>query len=104
MLAVNFWGPVHTTKAFLPHLVARPRAHLVNVSSMGAFLPVPGQTAYGASKAAVRLLTEGLHAELAGTSVSVTVVFPARPAPGSSRTPGCALRRSAARRRGAWRS
>jgi len=76
VLAVNFWGPVHTTRAFLPHLVARPRAHLVNVSSMGAFLPVPGQTAYGASKAAVRLLTEGLHAELAGTSVSVTVVFP----------------------------
>ena len=52
VMAVNFWGPVHTTKAFLPHLVARPRAHLVNVSSMGAFLPVPGQTAYGASKAA----------------------------------------------------
>ncbi|MDQ0375517.1 SDR family NAD(P)-dependent oxidoreductase [Cellulomonas humilata] len=76
VIAVNFWGPVHTTKAFLPHLVARPRAHVVNVSSMGAFLPVPGQTVYGASKAAVRLLTEGLHSELAGTTVSVTVVFP----------------------------
>ncbi|NUU19435.1 SDR family oxidoreductase [Cellulomonas humilata] len=76
VMAVNFWGPVHTTKAFLPHLVARPVAHLVNVSSIGGFLPVPGQTAYGASKAAVRLLTEGLHAELAGTSVAVTVVFP----------------------------
>ncbi|GEK23513.1 SDR family NAD(P)-dependent oxidoreductase [Cellulomonas xylanilytica] len=76
VMAVNFWGPVHTTKAFLPLLVARPRAHLVNVSSMGGFLPVPGQTAYGASKAALRLLTEGLHSELAGTSVSVTVVFP----------------------------
>ena len=76
VMAVNFWGLVHTTKAFLPHLVARPRAHLVNVSSMGAFLPVPGQTAYGASKAALQLLTEGLHAELADTSVSVTVVFP----------------------------
>ncbi|GEL99295.1 SDR family NAD(P)-dependent oxidoreductase [Cellulomonas terrae] len=76
VMDVNFWGPVHTVKAFLPHLLARPVAHLVNVSSMGGFLPVPGQTAYGASKAAVRLLTEGLHAELAGTSVSVTVVFP----------------------------
>jgi len=76
VMAVNFWGPVHTTKAFLPHLVARPTAHVVNVSSMGGFLPVPGQTAYGASKAAVTLLTEGLHAELAGTSVSVTVVVP----------------------------
>lgn len=43
---------------------------------MGAFIPVPGQTVYGASKAAVKLLSEGLHAELRGTSVRVTVVFP----------------------------
>ena len=76
VMAINFWGLVHTTKAFLPHLVARPRAHIVNVSSMGGFIPVPGQTVYGASKAAVKLLTEGLHSELAGTPVSVTVVFP----------------------------
>lgn len=76
VVAVNFWGPVHTTKAFLPHLVARPVAHVVNVSSVGGIVPVPGQTAYGASKAAVKLLTEALHAELVGTSVSVTVVVP----------------------------
>jgi short-subunit dehydrogenase len=37
---------------------------------------VPGQAAYGASKAAVKLLTEALFAELQGTNVSVTVVFP----------------------------
>jgi short-subunit dehydrogenase len=43
---------------------------------MGGFLPVPGQTIYGASKAAVKLLTEGLHAECRGTQVRVTVVFP----------------------------
>jgi short-subunit dehydrogenase len=43
---------------------------------MGGFLPVPGQTIYGASKAAVKLLTEGLHAECQGTNVHVTVVFP----------------------------
>lgn len=76
VLAVNFWGVVHTVKAFLPHLKTRPQACLVNVSSMGGFVPVPGQTAYGASKAAVKLLTEGLYAELRGTSVAVTVVFP----------------------------
>ena len=40
------------------------------------FLPVPGQTIYGASKAAVKLLTEGLNSEMKGTSVHVTVVFP----------------------------
>jgi short-subunit dehydrogenase len=43
---------------------------------MGGFLPVPGQTAYGASKAAVKLFTEGLHSELLPTSVHVTAVFP----------------------------
>ena len=76
VLAVNLWGVVHTCKAFLPHLVARREACIVNVSSMGAFAPVPGQTMYGASKAAVKLLTEGLYAELRGTTVDVTVVFP----------------------------
>lgn len=43
---------------------------------MGGFLPVPGQTIYGASKAAVKLFTEGLSAELKDTSVHVTVIFP----------------------------
>lgn len=76
VMAVNFWGVVNMSKAFLPTLLARPQASLVNVSSMGALLPVPGQSAYGASKAAVKLLTEGMYAELRGTSVAVTVVFP----------------------------
>lgn len=76
VLAVNLWGVIHTTKAFLPLLIARPEASVVNVSSMGGFVPVPGQTVYGASKAAVKLLTEGLYAELRGTRVAVTVVFP----------------------------
>ncbi|GEN79521.1 SDR family NAD(P)-dependent oxidoreductase [Actinotalea fermentans] len=76
VMNVNFWGLAYVTKTFLPHLVRRPAAHIVNVSSMGGFLPVPGQTVYGASKAAVKLLTEGLHSELVGTPVSVTVVFP----------------------------
>ena len=76
VMAVNFWGVVHTVKAFLPHLVTRPQACVVNVSSMGAFAPVPGQAVYGASKAAVMLLTEGLWAEQRGTSVAVTCVFP----------------------------
>jgi short-subunit dehydrogenase len=76
VFAVNWWGTLYLTKAFLPVLLARPEGHIVNVSSMGGFLPVPGQTIYGASKAAVKLLTEGLHAECRGTNVHVTVVFP----------------------------
>jgi short-subunit dehydrogenase len=43
---------------------------------MGGFLPVPGQSIYGASKAAVKLMTEGLNSELLDTNVRVTVVFP----------------------------
>jgi short-subunit dehydrogenase len=73
---VNFYGTLYMTKTFLPILLKRPEAHIVNVSSMGGYLPVPGQTLYGASKAAVKLFTEGLNSELLGTSVRVTVVFP----------------------------
>ncbi|KPM46741.1 SDR family NAD(P)-dependent oxidoreductase [Jiulongibacter sediminis] len=76
VMNVNFYGPVYFIKAFLPHLLKRPEGHLVNISSMGGFLPVPGQTIYGASKAAIKLLTEGLYSELAKTNVKVTVVFP----------------------------
>lgn len=76
VMNVNFWGTVNTVKTFLPALTARPEASLVNVSSMGALVPFPGQSAYGASKASVKLFTEGLYAELRGTKVAVTVVFP----------------------------
>lgn len=76
VLAVNLDGVIAMTKAFLPYLLERPEAHIVNVSSMGGFLPVPGQTVYGASKAAVKLFTEGLHSELRDGPVRVTVVFP----------------------------
>ena len=76
VMNVNWFGTLYMVKAFLPHLLTRPQAHIVNISSMGGFLPVPGQTIYGASKAAVKLLTEGLHSELADTNVKVTVVFP----------------------------
>lgn len=76
VMAVNFYGTLYLIKAFLPLLLARPEAHIANVSSMGGFVPVPGQTLYGAAKAAVKLLTEGLYAELKDTHVEVTVVFP----------------------------
>ncbi len=76
VFAVNWWGTLHLNKTFLPQLLARPEGYIVNVVSMGGFLPVPGQTIYGASKAAVKLLTEGLHSECAGTNVHVTAVFP----------------------------
>lgn len=76
VMQVNFYGSVAVVKAFLPHLLARPEAHIVNISSMGGFLPVPGQSIYGASKAAIKLFSEGLYAELKETAVRVSVVFP----------------------------
>jgi len=76
VLDVNFMGTLHMVRAFLPVLRGRPEAHIANVSSMGGFFPFPGQTVYGASKAAVKLLTEGLYAELADTQVHVTLIYP----------------------------
>jgi len=76
VMAVNFFGPTNLIKAFLPGLLTRNEAHLANVSSMGSYAPVPGQTLYGASKAAINLLSEGLRSELKGTNVAVTVIYP----------------------------
>lgn len=76
VMNINYFGAIYMTKAFLPYLLQRPEAHIVNISSMGGFLPVPGQTIYGSSKAAIKLFTEGLNSELRDTQVRVTVVFP----------------------------
>ena len=73
---INFFGTIRLIRAFLPHLFTRPEAHIVNISSMGGFMPFPGQAVYGASKAAVKILSESLISELAATQVRVTVVFP----------------------------
>lgn len=73
---VNFYGVLYLTKALLPHLLSRPEASITNISSMGGFLPVPGQSIYGATKAGIKLMTEALSAELLDTNVHVCVVFP----------------------------
>lgn len=76
VMNINFYGLIYMTRVFLPFLLQRPEAHIVNVSSMGGFLPVPGQTIYGASKAAVKLFSEGLKSELMDTRVGVTIAYP----------------------------
>ena len=76
VMSVNFFGPLNLIKAFLPGLLSRPEAHILNVSSMGSYAPVPGQTLYGASKAALNMLTEGLRSELKETNVNMTLVWP----------------------------
>lgn len=91
VMNVNFWGLLHMVKTFLPELLARPEGHIVNVASMGAYAPVPGQSVYGASKAAVKLLSEGLYAELLDTNVGVTVVFPGATATNIAGNSGIAM-------------
>ena len=76
LLGVNLWGVWHGCRAFLPHLRRHREAHVVNVASAFALLAPPGKSAYAASKAAVRALTESLRAELRGSGVGVTLLVP----------------------------
>jgi NAD(P)-dependent dehydrogenase (short-subunit alcohol dehydrogenase family) len=76
LMNINFWGVIHGTRAFLPQLLARPEAHVVNISSVFGIIAVPTQSAYNASKFAVRGFTESLRQELATSKVRVTCVHP----------------------------
>ena len=73
---INVMGVVLGCHHFLPHLLEAEEAHIVNLSSMVAFVGLPRNALYSLTKGAVRSFTEGLRAELAGTSVGVTAVFP----------------------------
>lgn len=77
VMNVNFYGTLNLTRLFLNELIANPNGgYIVNVSSMGGFFSFPGQSIYSASKAAVKMFTEGLYSELSDTSVRVMVVMP----------------------------
>lgn len=76
LFGINFRGVVRMTRAFLPLLKASDEARLVNLSSVFGLIAPPGQTAYAASKFAVRGFSEALRHELKGTRVGVTVVHP----------------------------
>jgi short-subunit dehydrogenase len=78
LMNINFWGVVHGTRVFLPQLSSRPAAHIVNISSIFGIIAPPGQTAYCASKFAVRGFSEALRHELklAFSPVKLSVVHP----------------------------
>jgi short-subunit dehydrogenase len=78
LMNINFWGVVHGTRAFLPHLATQREAHIVNVSSIFGIVAPPGQTAYAAAKFAVRGFSESLRHELAiaASPVRLSVVHP----------------------------
>lgn len=76
LFEINFWGVVRMTRAFLPMLKASGDARVVNLSSIYGVVAPPEQTAYSASKFAVRGFSEALRHELEGSGVGVTVVHP----------------------------
>lgn len=76
MMAINFWGTVYGTKIFLPIFQKEKLAHITNISSVFGFIAPPGQSAYCASKFAVRGFTECLRHELEDSNVLVSVVHP----------------------------
>jgi NAD(P)-dependent dehydrogenase (short-subunit alcohol dehydrogenase family) len=78
LMDVNFWGVVHGTKAFLPHLKASGDGHIINISSVFGLVGIPSQSAYNSAKFAVRGFTESLRQELDMMSygVSATSVHP----------------------------
>jgi short-subunit dehydrogenase len=78
LMNVNFWGVVHGTQAFLPHLKASGDGHVVNISSVFGLASIPSQSAYNAAKFAVRGFTDALRIELdvERCGVSATTVHP----------------------------
>ena len=77
VMNINFFGPVNLIRYIMEDLIKdKKEQYIVNVSSMGGFFPFPGQTIYGASKAALKIFTEGLYAELEKTNVRVMIVLP----------------------------
>ena len=78
IVGINFWGVVHGSKEFLPHLVASGDGALVNISSLFGLVSMPSQSAYNATKYAVRGLTEAIREEMLVNRhpVTVTCVHP----------------------------
>ena len=63
-MGINYWGVVHGTQLFLPHLKASGDGHVVNISSVFGLIAVPRQAAYHSAKFAVRGFTECLRQEM----------------------------------------
>jgi NAD(P)-dependent dehydrogenase (short-subunit alcohol dehydrogenase family) len=76
LFEINFWGVVRMTRAFLPLLRKSDDARVVNLSSIYGIISPPAETAYSASKFAVRGFSHSLRHELANSKVGVTVVHP----------------------------
>lgn len=76
VMAINFWAAVRMTKAFMPDLSQSRPAQLINISSLFGLIGMPGQTAYTASKFAIRGFSESLRTEVAHRGIRVLQVHP----------------------------
>ena len=76
IMGVNLWGVIYGTKEFLPHLLQRPEAAVINISSVFGLAGIAEQTPYCTTKFAVRGFTESLRMELLNTNVEVYCVHP----------------------------
>jgi short-subunit dehydrogenase len=76
LIEVDVSAVVDLCSRFVPGMVARGRGAVLNVASVGAFGPVPGQAAYGAAKAFVLSYTEAMREELRGTGVKAATLCP----------------------------
>lgn len=76
LVGLNLWGVIYGCHYFLPHLLKRPEAFIVNTSSLAGFLGLPNQSSYCATKAAVKALSESLYAEYKCRNVHVLSVHP----------------------------
>jgi serine 3-dehydrogenase len=76
MIDTNIKGLLYVTRAFLPHMVARGRGHVVNLGSLAGHQTYPRGNVYGATKYAVRALTESMALDLVGTPIRVSSVSP----------------------------
>lgn len=73
IMQVNFWGVIHGSRAFLPYIRSSQCGHIVNISSLFGLIGAPNQSAYCASKFAVRGFTESLQEEMIITKQPITV-------------------------------
>lgn len=76
IMGVNLWGVVYGCSVFLPYLRQREEGHIVNVSSDFGLLGFPTKSAYCTTKFAIRGFSEALRAELHGSQIGVTCVYP----------------------------
>jgi len=76
LMDINYFGTLHVLKILIPEMIARGSGTVVNIASQAGFVGVFGYTGYGASKYAVRGLSDALRAEMNPHGIQVSIVFP----------------------------